>query len=402
MLGSGGEALMLDTEGRRSRWLRFRDPAAVLVAHRVADVPPLLAEVEREVANGSWAAGFLAYEAAPAFDAAFEAHPPGALPLAWWGLFRRPREVPPPAQGCPADLVWRPTLSRRRYGEAVARIRSHIAAGDTYQVNYTFPLEASIGDTDPGTLFAALHHAQGGRYSAYLDCGRFAVCSASPELFFALCGGEIVARPMKGTARRGRCPEEDRRRAEELLRSEKDRAENVMIVDMMRNDLGKVARPGSVRVRRLFTLETFPTVHQLTSTVSAETAAPVSEILRALFPCASITGAPKISTMRIIRRLEAGPRGVYTGAVGFLAPARSGRPRRAQLNVAIRTAAVDRVAGVARYGTGGGIVWDSQAESEYQECRTKALVLTAPRLDRLAARAPRPPTRALASEAKPR
>ncbi len=359
------------------RWLLFRDPVAVLVAEGISDVLPVLEEIEAQTRAGRWAAGFLSYEAGPALDPALAAFEPRGLPLAWWGIFEAPREVPL-AVRAPRRTVatdWVPAVSRRRYGETVERIRGHIADGDTYQVNYTFPLESRF-DGDPADLFAAMCTAQRARYCAWVDLGRTVICSASPELFFATGGERIVSRPMKGTARRGRYPAEDSDRAARLAASEKERAENLMIVDMMRNDLGRIAIPGSVEVAELFTVETYPTVHQLTSTVSARTRASYSEVLRALFPSASITGAPKISTSRIIRRLETGPRGVYTGSIGFLAPG-----RRAQLNVAIRTATIDRGAAVATYGTGGGIVWDSGCDAEYQECRTKALVLGRPPLD---------------------
>ncbi|MCP4736739.1 MAG: aminodeoxychorismate synthase, component I, partial [Bosea sp.] len=195
--------------------------------------------------------------------------PPGALPIAWWGLFAPPREVAwtaPASTAEAAPLAWRPLISQRRYRMAIRRIRERIAAGDTYQVNYTFPLETPF-QGDPIRLFAALCGAQRSRFCAYVDLGRFAVCSASPELFFELDGERITTRPMKGTARRGRWGDEDLQRSAALAASAKDRAENLMIVDMMRNDLGKIARPGSVRVEDLFAVETYPTLHQLTSTV---------------------------------------------------------------------------------------------------------------------------------------
>ena len=357
--------------GGEARWWRFRDPVEVVTAERLEAVLPALAAVEAAVERGLHAVGFICYEAAPAFDPALAAHPPGPWPLAWWALYRRPEESGAPRGPAMPALDWRPLMERAAYDDAIRRIRAAIAAGHTYQVNLTFPLEAAY-EGEAFALFAALCQWQRPPYAAYLDAGRFAVCSASPELFFALDGERIVTRPMKGTARRGRTLDEDRPRAAELAASAKDRAENVMIVDMMRNDLGRIAEPGSVRVDELCRVETYPTVHQLTSTVSAATHASLVEILRALFPSASITGAPKISTARIIRELEAAPRGVYTGTVGYLAPG-----RRAQLNVAIRTAAVDRAQRRVRYGTGGGIVWDSDAASEYEECRTKALVLRA-------------------------
>jgi len=358
------------------RWWRLRKPIVEMAADSLDQVLTHLREVEAGVAEGFVAVGFLSYEAAPAFEPAISARDRTRddPPLSWWALFDDWDEVAalaePAAGAVPPD--WRPGVARDDYLGAIARIRDHIAAGDTYQVNYTFPLEAPFTG-DPAELFAALCQAQRAQYCAFVDTGRFAVCSASPELFFELDGDQVVCRPMKGTARRGRFPAEDAARRDALATSAKDRAENVMIVDMVRNDLGRIARPGTVTADELFTVETFPTIHQLTSTVRARTSASVVEILAALFPCASITGAPKIRTCGLIRDLEAGPRGVYTGAVGILGPG-----RRARFNVAIRTAVVDRTRGVARYGVGGGVVWDSDAGAEYDECRAKALVLTAP------------------------
>ncbi|MEM1207243.1 MAG: chorismate-binding protein, partial [Acidobacteriota bacterium] len=295
---------------------------------------------------------------------------------------RPPRVVPAPAarlDGLPTDPPWRPTISPAEHALAVAEIHRRIERGETYQVNYTFPIEAPFAD-DPWTLFSHLRRGLGpAGYAAYLDlappAGDFAICSASPELFFhrGVPGEDglrpLVARPMKGTSRRGRYGDEDRTLRGELG-TEKNRAENLMIVDMVRNDLGRIAHPGSVRVARLFGVETYPTVHQMTSDVEARSDAPWSEVAAALFPCASITGAPKVRTSRLIRGLETGPRGIYTGSIGYLAP-----DGRSQMNVAIRTAVVDRRRGVATYGVGGGIVWDSEAEAEWQEARAKALAL---------------------------
>jgi para-aminobenzoate synthetase/4-amino-4-deoxychorismate lyase len=361
----------------KSRWWHFRDPVEVLSAQRLGDVAPVLAEVERAVDRGLHAAGFLSYEAAPGLDPALEAHPGGPLPLTWWGLFKSPQRVSAPSLDIAggeintSSMDWQPLVSPTEYRRAIAEIHAKIAAGETYQINYTFPMETPFAG-DALALFTALYAAQDSRHSAYVDTGRFALCSISPELFFVLDGDSVTTRPMKGTAPRGRYGEEDRRAAIELTRSAKERAENVMIVDMMRNDLGKIAQSGSVQVDELFRLETYPTLHQLTSTVRARTTASWSELLRALFPCASITGAPKVAATTIIRQLEKSPRGAYTGSIGYLAPG-----RRAYMNVAIRTVTVDRQTSLARYGTGGGVVWDSDAGREYEECRTKALVLGA-------------------------
>jgi para-aminobenzoate synthetase/4-amino-4-deoxychorismate lyase len=245
----------------------------------------------------------------------------------------------------------------------------YLAAGESYQVNLTFPLATPFRG-DPFSLFARLARAQRADGAAYLDFGRFAICSASPELFLEREGSRVRMRPMKGTANRGRTLAEDRNRAAALRRSPKERAENLMIVDMVRNDLGRIGRAGSVAVPELFRVERFPTVLQMTSGVMAETDAALAELFAATFPCASVTGAPKVRTARIIRELEAGPRGVYTGAVGYIGPG-----RRARFNVAIRTATVDRELGSATYNVGSGIVWDSRAGREYAECLAKSRVL---------------------------
>jgi para-aminobenzoate synthetase / 4-amino-4-deoxychorismate lyase len=252
----------------------------------------------------------------------------------------------------------------------VERIKDYLVRGHTYQVNHTFPLRASFTG-DPWAFFLDLAAAQQGQYAAFIDTGPLAICSASPELFFRLDGDRLTARPMKGTAPRGRTLAEDESRIAELRRSEKNRAENLMIVDMIRNDLGRVAEIGSVAVPRLFEVERYPTLLQMTSTVTARTQASVAEILAHIFPCASITGAPKVRTMEIIRELEPQPRGIYTGAIGFIAPG-----RRAQFNVAIRTVLIDRERQQASYGVGSGLVWDSDAATEYAECVLKARVLT--------------------------
>jgi para-aminobenzoate synthetase/4-amino-4-deoxychorismate lyase len=190
-------------------------------------------------------------------------------------------------------------------------------------------------------------------------------------LFFRLEGDRLESRPMKGTEKRGLTPEDDRNQAKRLQDSEKNRAENIMIVDMIRNDMGRIAISGSVVPERLFEIERYPTVWQMVSTVTSQTRAALSDIFTALFPCASITGAPKPRTMDIIAREETTPRRIYTGTIGYLAPG-----RRAQFNIAIRTVLVDRPAGTAEYGVGGGIVWDSETGNEYEECWLKAKVLT--------------------------
>lgn len=357
----------------RRAWLRFGRPRSVIAADSLADVRPALRQIDAEVGRrGLWAAGFVSYEAAPAFDAALAVAPADDFPLLCFGLFDAPEVVAAPGGGAdPAAPApgWSAAISEDGYRDSIARIRRHIAAGDIYQVNRTLRLTAPW--TDPMALFLRLSAAQPTAYRALVDVGRWCVGSVSPELFFDWQDGRIVSRPMKGTRPRGRWPDEDRSLAQALRNSEKDRAENVMIVDMVRNDLGRIARPGSVRVERLFEIEAYPTVWQMTGSVScASAAAGVEPIFEALFPAASITGAPKCAAMEIIAREEGAPRGVYTGAVGFVAP-----QRRARFNVAIRTFVADRERRTLAYGTGGGIVWDSDAAEEWAECADKTRVL---------------------------
>ena len=358
--------------------VELRDPCRVLEAVRAEEVPEVVREAEAEALAGGWAAGFVAYEAAPAFDFALavQARPPGCrLPLAWFAVFRRAVSSPPPRGGGHRTAPWLPEVSEERYRADVEAVQDLIAAGDTYQANYTFRLRGKA-EGDLRSLYAELLEAQRGGYHAFLSTGGHTVVSASPELFFRWDGRRIESRPMKGTAPRGRWEQEDRRLRERLLASGKDRAENVMIVDLLRNDLGRVARFGAVWVERLFEIERFETVWQMTSTVAAETRPGVGlgDVFAAVFPCGSVTGAPKARTMEILASLEASPRGVYCGAVGLLAPPGSGRPR-AEFSVAIRTLVVDERDRSAEYGVGGGIVHESTAAEEYDEAMVKARVL---------------------------
>ncbi|MGY1634073.1 aminodeoxychorismate synthase component I [Geodermatophilus sp. SYSU D01186] len=374
----------------RTPWARFDDlragtavrcppPHRVLVAERPGEVLDVLAEVERATDAGAWAFGYVAYEAAAGLDPRLPVHgtTPLGVPLVWFGLCDEPVPVPVlVAAGPAATARWRPAWTPDGHAAGVGEVRDRIAAGDTYQCNLTVRMSGSVTG-DPVHLYRDLALGQRGAYNAHLDLGRFAVASASPELFFERRGDDVLLRPMKGTARRGRDEAEDRCLADRLRASPKERAENVMIVDLMRNDVGRIAEIGSVEVPALLTVERYETVLQLTSDVTARLrpGTGLVELFRALFPCGSVTGAPKASSMGIIRSLEPDPRGVYCGAIGLVGPPDA--PVRARFSVAIRTAVVDTSTGEAVYGTGSGITWGSEAAAEHDEVLAKAAVLAA-------------------------
>ena len=360
-----------DAQGRPQR-LCFREPIQVIAAHTLAEVRLALEAVAQAARAGRYAAGFVAYEAAPAFEPALRVRPPvGALPLLWFGVFDAPQPAPALPPGPFALSEWQPTVSRTAYAAAIDTVREAIARGDTYQANYTMRLRAQFSGDDLA-FYEQLRAAQAASYSAYLNLGRYRILSASPELFFHWDGAQLTSRPMKGTAPRGRWPAEDEAFATWLAASEKNRAENLMIVDLLRNDIGRVARVGSVAVPALFAIERYRTVHQMTSTITAQTrpGTDLASLFDALFPCGSITGAPKIETMKLLAKLEDTPRGVYCGAIGLVAPGGA-----ATFNVAIRTVTLDTASGAAEYGVGGGITWDSTAADEYAEALLKAALL---------------------------
>ena len=365
------------------RSFRLVEPVTELVARSTADVPRVLAAAEAEAARGRWVGGFVSYDAAPGLDPALtvRALDRGSefadLPLAWFGVFgrREPLEPPAPSNDAPA-VGWTTSVPRERYVGSVERIRALITRGETYQVNHTLRMRATLDVAALDGLYADLLLAQRGGFGADLDTGAFRVLSASPELFFAWRGDAIVTRPMKGTARRGRWPDEDDAAAARLRSSDKDRAENAMIVDLLRNDLGRIAVPGTVVAESLFDVERYETVWQMTSTIAAAlpAATTLEAVFRALFPSGSVTGAPKVASMSAIARLEDSARGVYTGAIGFLAPPGAGEPR-AVFSVAIRTIQLETATGGAEYGVGAGITFGSNGDAEYDEVEAKARVL---------------------------
>lgn len=358
----------------------FTAPVEEISATSRDQVIPALRRIEAAVKEGLQAAGFIAYEAAPAFDPNFRVYNTSAFPLLWFGLFKERHLIP-------AGKFYRDgqffltnaqaSLDEKAYSQAVEHIREHIAAGDTYQTNFTIRQRADFAGDDLA-LYHRLCRNQRAGYCAYLNIGRYRILSASPELFFHWQNNQLTTKPMKGTRPRGRTTTEDREYVQQLQASPKERAENLMIVDLLRNDMGRIAEFGSVQVPRLFEVERYETVLQMTSTVTARTLPQVGvvEILQALFPSGSITGAPKIRTMEIIHAREDSPRQIYTGAIGFLAP----EPE-AVFNVAIRTLLIDTQTGSAELGLGSGITYDSSPAAEYKECLLKGNFLNQARPD---------------------
>lgn len=328
----------------------------------MGEVIPLLREVERHARQGRWAVGMVAYEAAPAFDPAFQTQAPlTGIPLAAFAIFDAPSPSEDEKEVRPFSCShWQSDIPRDGFMERVERIRAGIADGAYYQVNLSARLRARF-DGDPFAFFTSLCEAQPGAYACFLDFGDWAIASVSPELFFSWTPvtGEIVTRPMKGTAPLSAS-------AADLRASSKDRAENLMIVDLLRNDVTRVAQQGTVGVPEMFTVQTLATVRQMTSTVTA-IATPetnLADIFAALFPCGSVTGAPKIAAVQAIAALEPSPRGAYCGALGVVQPGGA-----ALFNVGIRTVAI--IGGRAECGLGSGVTWDSSPAGEYEECEIK-------------------------------
>ena len=357
--------------------LTFSDPHKVIIAHTIEEVLPSFQMIQDAIDDGYYAAGFLSYESASAFDPAYRVKEEHSMPLLWFGIFSEPQHMSLSSTGTYSLTKWNSSVSMDEYRESIMSIKQSIENGDTYQTNYTIRLNSQFHGDDIA-LFQKLKKAQASNYCAYINTGEHSILSASPELFFRLEGDQVTARPMKGTIERGKSFAEDEANASWLYQSEKNRAENVMIVDLLRNDLGILAEPGTVHVPKLFEIEQYPTVHQMTSTIAAKISENIQlvDIFKALFPCGSITGAPKISTIEIISNLEKSPREVYCGAIGYITP-----NQEAIFNVPIRTVVVDQKTGNATYGVGGGITWDSTAEGEYHEVLAKASLLEEDRPD---------------------
>jgi para-aminobenzoate synthetase/4-amino-4-deoxychorismate lyase len=368
--------VLLDDARAAGKARLYQNPVEIIAAREVGDVLPALRRLREAGERGLHTAGFISYEAGYALEPKLHAVPgaPAAddPPLLWFGLFAGCEEIadlepllPDPSSARLSQP--QPLIERSAYEEAVGRVKKHIRAGDIYQANLTFAAEILTGGS-PMALYASLRARARAGHSALLFTGEHWLLSCSPELFFTLEAGRLATRPMKGTAERGATPEQDAAAILALASDPKQRAENLMIVDLLRNDLSRVSRPGSVKVPALFAVETYPTVHQMTSTVTSqlEEGRDAIDVLEALFPCGSITGAPKIRAMEIIAGLEEHRRRVYTGSIGSIAPDGD-----ASFNVAIRTLTVKAGEKRALMGLGSGIVADSEAAAEWRECLAK-------------------------------
>ncbi|MBM3517152.1 MAG: aminodeoxychorismate synthase component I [Alphaproteobacteria bacterium] len=359
--------------------LLFEGAEELIEAHGIEDFAAALTAIDAAAARGRAAAGVCSYELGYAFEPRLRPlMPRTGRPLLRFHLFGKRRRLSAGeraawlasrSRGAPLAGEVRPALDEAAHAAKVARVRHLIGAGDVYQVNFTFKLKTA-GAGDAFATYAALRETSRAGACAFLRFADEDILSFSPELFFRVTGTQIAARPMKGTVARAPDIAGDALRRQALVADEKQRAENLMIVDLLRNDLARVSRPGSVQVSDLFTVETYPRFHTLTSGIDAELAGPPSlaRVLPALFPCGSVTGAPKIRAMEVIREIEDEPRGVYCGAVGFVTR------RRMAFNVAIRTLVMRPDA--AEMGVGGGIVWDSEPSAEYAECLVKARFFT--------------------------
>ena len=363
---------VIDFKALGERYI-FTQPIKELKTRDLAEVTDLLAQVESYQEQGYYVVGYVSYEAAPAFEEKLAVHKAPLLAeyLLYFTVHDRVETSPIPLTYEEVDLPskWREQTSAEDYEKAISQIHHHLRQGDTYQVNYTVQLKQDLS-VNPFAIYNRMVVEQEAGYNAYVEHDEMAVISMSPELFFEQNDRELTTRPMKGTTQRGVTDQEDLAQASWLEQDPKNRSENMMIVDLLRNDMNRISEVGSEHVERLCQVEQYSTVWQMTSTIKSQLRPDVDlvEIFRSLFPCGSITGAPKIATMEIIKDLEPQPRGVYCGTIGLLLP--NGRRI---FNVAIRTIQLHQ--GKAIYGVGGGITWDSTWESEYREVHQKAAVL---------------------------
>lgn len=347
----------------------FTRPRYLIEAEEPEEVDAALEALDAARADGHWLAGFASYELGYVLEPRLMPLLPAKrrLPLLRFGVFDGPDDAPTITAGAATLDDFQPQWDAARYAGAFNLVHDYICAGDIYQANLTFPIEMRVSGSAAG-LYQKLADVQPVRYGALIEQDGISILSRAPELFFRTdVKGRIETRPMKGTQPRSPDPTEDARRRFFLQTDEKNRAENLMIVDLLRNDLSRISQPGSVRVPELFAIESFATVHQMTSTITGQMKPGIglAGILRALFPCGSITGAPKVRAMQIIAELETQARDAYCGSIGWAAP-----DGRAEFSVAIRTLLLEGAR--ARLNVGGGIVYDSTAASEYDEALWKA------------------------------
>ncbi len=359
--------VLLDDQGTGKQFV-FREPESLITAARREDLPAAFAKIETAQSEGKWLAGFLSYELGYALEPHFE---PPTGSLINLGVFSSPSHHPPADWLYTRDvqtLDFQPDWGEADYLTRFDKVQKYLRAGDCYQVNLTFPMRAE-SSASAAQIYAAFRQRQPGRYGSVVSLGGPDVVSFSPELFFQREGQKMRMRPMKGTRPRAVDPEEDKRLLSDMQAEPKSRAENLMIVDLLRNDLSRLCVPGSVEVPELFALETYPTLHQMTSQVTGTLRDDVTwpDILQSLFPCGSVTGAPKIRAMEIIRELEASSRDAYCGSVGYIAPNGD-----ASFSVAIRT--IQMQDGHLRYDVGSGVVLDSDGPDEYRECLLKSQI----------------------------
>lgn len=360
----------------------FTEPIEIISCNSLDKVKPSLDTIEKLTKKGYFAAGFVSYEAGYALEEALRGKAGLNFPLLWFGIYKKPfifnhRKIKFTDRFTNTDYSLnnlRLNISKEEYINAIKKIKLYIEEGQTYQVNYTLKLRFSFSGS-VFDLYLNLRRNQTVSYSALIRFGKNHIISLSPELFFRKDGNRIQVKPMKGTAGRGRYLEEDIRNERLLHSCPKNRSENLMIVDLLRNDLGRVSKTKTVRVRRLFEVENYESILQMTSTIESRIKSGVSlyDLFRAIFPSGSVTGAPKIRTMQIIDELEKEPRRIYTGSIGFIEPKGKGE---SVFNVAIRTLFVDKEQGVGEMGIGSGVVYDSEPEKEYEECKLKAEFLT--------------------------
>jgi para-aminobenzoate synthetase/4-amino-4-deoxychorismate lyase len=372
---------------KKSRSYLFLNPKEIITCIDGDKIKNCFLKLEEFISKGYYAAGFLSYEAGLFFEEILKKNFANRnnFPLLWFGIYDSPVIYGP------LDIKENPSIDFNQYSlnskrlnitqadyiKNISKIKKYIAKGESYQINYTVKYKFHLQGPSQG-LFIDLCRKQHVHYAAFIDCGNFQILSLSPELFFKRDRNRIILKPMKGTLNRGCVLQEDYVKAQQLKESLKNRAENIMIVDLIRNDIGRISIDGGVNTKSIFDVEKYDTLFQMTSTIVSRLRKDIRwyELFKNIFPSGSVTGAPKIRTMQIIKSLEKEPRYLYTGSIGFISP-----EKKAVFNVAIRTAIINKKTQQAEMGIGSGIVWDSDAKKEYEECKLKSKFLTESYID---------------------